>query len=154
MKKKDVFIEARKYLGNRYHLFEEIGLDTDEAVTTKWKLFRKYPGYLHDDSGPIMTSETHSEKDLLKFAKKHKYYNTEKCMTKLLVLNAYIGMALSLINIYFNNHELKLFFYGIEFVIFTVSIPMLIIVNHNMIVDKLEIDEMFKELKEMCEQDE
>lgn len=144
--------KIRKYLGDRYHLHVTLGGENLEVES--WKLFRKYPGYLTDGSTAIMTSETHSEEDLYKFAKKHKYYKTERIITKLFVLVAYIGMILGIISSTLDNNDLYCFYFGIEFVIFFVGLSMIPFYMHNLNVDQLECKEMFKELEEMCEQDE
>lgn len=136
--------KIRKWLGNRYHL--NVSLSGNHLENVEWKLFRKYPGYLTDGSEAIMTSETNTDEELYKFAKKHRQFDTERCITKLLVLNAFLGMILSVINIYFDNENLRMFFYGIEFVIFTTTIPMFFICNHNFKVDELELKELFKEI--------
>ena len=136
--------KIRKWLGNRYHL--NVSLSGNHLENVEWKLFRKYDGWMNDGSEAIMTNETHSEEELYKFAKKHRQFDTERCLIKLLVLNAFLGMILSVINIYFDNEELRMFFYGIEFVIFTTTIPMFFIFNHNLKVDELELKELFKSL--------
>ena len=144
--------KIRKWLGNKYHLY--VSLSGNKLENTEWKLFRKYPGYLKDGSKAIMTSETHSEKELYKFAKKHRYFNPEKVILKIVQFFACIGLVMSINNYYSENDSYRMFFLGFETVIITISIIMFFVYCHNTSVDKLELTELFKELKEECEKDE
>lgn len=144
--------KIRKYLGDRYHLHVTLGGENLEVES--WKLFRKYPGYLMDGSTAIMTSETHSEEDLYKFAKKHRRFETNPTKNGLLVIIAFISMLIPFINIVLNNNYLKMFFYGTQLAIWFISLPTFILIEHNIALDEKETLEILKELKEKCEQDE
>lgn len=144
--------KIRKWLGNRYHL--NVSLSGNHLENVEWRLFRKYDGWINDGSKAIMTNETHSEEELYKFAKKHRQFDEGKCMIRIIQINAFLAMILSIINIYFNSEKLKIFFFGMEFVIITTAISMFFIYNYNLKVDKLELKELFKKLEEKCEKNE
>lgn len=133
MIKKDVFYEVRYRLGDKYHLSRELDWDEEKKglYTKSWKLFLKYDGYMEDYSKPIMTSETNTEKELLKFAKKNSFYKIDRIILQANVIISLIFMALVIINSFFRIKWLTFFFYGGEFVLITVSIIVFIFLNKN-----------------------
>ena len=144
--------KIRKWLGEDYHLC--VSLSGENLEDKNWKLFRKYPGYLTDDSEAIMTSETNTDEDLYKFAKKHRRFETNPMKNGLIVIIAFIVMIIPFINILLKNDYLKMFFWGTQFVIWFICIPTFILIEHNIKIQELEFFEVLKELKEKCEKDE
>lgn len=143
--------KIRKWLGDKYHL--NVTLGGEKLEVESWNLFRKYPGYLTDDSKAIMTSETNTDEELYKFAKKHRRFETNPIKNGLFIIIAFIAMLISFINIFLNNDYLKMFFYGTQFMIWFIAFPTFILIEHNIAVDEKETLEIFKELKEKCEKD-
>ena len=90
MTNKDEY-KIRKWLGDRYHLNTEITFKEDKTKIEKWKLFRVYPNWMTDGSEPIMTSKTHTDKELIEFAKKHRKYD-------LSIIDNIVFLALSYLN--------------------------------------------------------
>lgn len=100
-------MKARRLLDyDKYHLCE-----TFDGFNETWKLFEKYDGWMHDGSEPIMTSETNTEKELLKFAKKHKEYKIIDFYMFLLIIPI-TAVILSFVNIKFNSELLRGIIYG------------------------------------------
>lgn len=144
--------KIRKWLGDKYHL--NVTLGGEKLEVESWNLFRKYPGYLTDDSEAIMTSETNTDEELYKFAKKHRRFETNPTKNGLFVILAFIAGLIPFINIFLNNDYLKMFFYGTQFMIWFIALPTFILIEHNIKVDEKETLEILKELKEKCEKDE
>lgn len=93
---------------DKYHLYQESTLG---SKNTKWKLFEKYDGWMHDGSEPIMTSETNTEKELLKFAKQHKEYKIIDFYMFLLIIPI-TSVILSFVNVKFHSELLRGIIYG------------------------------------------
>lgn len=100
-------LKARRLLDyNKYHLCV-----TFDGIIETWKLFEKYDGWMTDGSEPIMTSETNTEKELLRFAKKHKEYKIIDFYMFLLIIPI-IALILSFVNIKLNSELLSGMVYG------------------------------------------
>lgn len=61
----------------RFHLCVSAEYDENHNLKESWKLFVKYDGWFNDGSKEIMSSETHTDEELKKFAKKVKTYNIQ-----------------------------------------------------------------------------
>lgn len=133
MSNMDIFDKARMYLGDYYHLHQNLEWNKEkkELYTKSWKLFLKYNGYLEDGSEPIMTSETNTEKDLLKFAKENRFYQIDIVILKGNLFIAMCFFILTIINSFFRIKELRFFFYGGEFVLMTIGIVASIFLTKN-----------------------
>ena len=91
---------------DKYHLNV-----TNDGVIVTWKLFEKYDGWMTDGSEPIMTSETNTEKELLKFAKKHKEYKIIDFYLFLFIIPV-IALILCFVNVKFHSELLRGIIYG------------------------------------------
>ena len=101
--------KARRLLDyDKYHLNEEFVFGNKN---TKWKLFEKYDGWMTDGSEPIMTSETNTEKELLKFARKHKEYKIIDFYMFLLII-PFVAVILGFVNIKYHSELLRGIIYG------------------------------------------
>lgn len=66
-----------------------------------WELFKhyeKFDEYMSSYNKPIMTNRSHTEKELLKFAKKHREYNIydlSKILTRILISLMWISLFVS-----------------------------------------------------------
>lgn len=140
MKIKDEY-KIRRWLGDRYHLNTEITFKEDKTKIEKWKLFRVYPGWMKDNSGAIMTSETHTDKDLMKFAKKHRKYDLSLLDNMTFVVIAHFNIILVILSFLLGSKCLLGFTYGINFVIIVTCIIKDIFINKNSKVSKLEFKE-------------
>lgn len=140
MTNKDEY-KIRKWLGDRYHLNPEITFKEDKTKIEKWKLFRVYPNWMTDGSEPIMTSETHTDKDLMKFAKKHRKYDLSMVDNKTFIVIAHFNFILVILSFLLGSKCLLGFTYGINFVIIVTCIIKDIFINKNSKVIKLEFKE-------------
>ena len=140
--RKKKYEKIRYYLGDSYHLHECYTADN------KWefKLYRKYEGWMKDNSGPIMTSEDHTYEDLYKFAKKHRKYNIRLILPWAYMALAWIALILSFIGGYTHNDSLRYISRGIDISIFVICPVHIILSWHNSKVELMEIEERFKEL--------
>ena len=87
-----------KYLDHdEYHINREYL----EGHPEKWRLFKKYEGWLFDGSKPIMTGENSSLEDLLKFIKAHRRIEIIEVFNFSTFIISLINLALVLINLFF-----------------------------------------------------
>lgn len=140
MKNKDEY-KIRRWLGDRYNLNTEITFKEDKTKIEKWKLFRVYPGWMEDNSGAIMTSETHTDDDLIKFAKKHRKYDLSMVDNTIFVIMSYLNFFTIILNVWIKNKYLAGFYWGINFLIIITSIVKLIFIEKNSKVTNLEFKE-------------
>lgn len=133
--------KIRRWLGDRYLLNTEITFKKDKTKIEKWKLFRVYPGWMEDNSKAIMTSETHTDKELMKFAKKHRKYDLSMLDNITFIIIAWLNLVLVIFNIFIKNKYLAGFYWGINFLIIITSIVKLIFIEKNSKVTNLEFKE-------------
>ena len=155
MKSKDEW-KIRRWLGDRYHLNTEVTFKQDtKKIETKiesWKLFRVYPGWMEDNSKAVMTSETHTDKELIKFAKKNRIYDLRLSYPKMFVIISWLNVFILIINsLLFKSALITGFYYGICFVIIITSIIHLKFLNHNSKIEVKEFEEKMTLLKEDLE---
>lgn len=140
--------KIRKMLGKRFHL--SVSLEGEKLETTKWKLFRKYengdPIYYSKDNKAIMTSETHTEEDLYKFAKSHKKYDLYETNKKERILILSIMIVLATINMFINLNTISIIVLTVDFTIMFQMFIEIFIDNKNFKVDMLEMRENFHSL--------
>lgn len=85
-----------KYLDHdEYHINREYLTGHPEV----WRLFKKYEGWLFDNSKPIMTSENSSLEDLLKYMKDHRRIDLIVVFNFSTFIISLINLALVLINL-------------------------------------------------------
>lgn len=117
----------------KYHLCEEYN-----GIDSKWKLFEKYETWMDDGSKPIMTSETHTEEDLIKFAKEHRTYKfVDIC--KVLVIISLVNLVILILGIVTKNGYLKNLVTGSNLCIILLSIIVGIMDTKNFKVNCLEL---------------
>lgn len=130
-------MKARRLLDyDKYHLNEEFVFGNKN---TKWKLFEKYDGWMTDGSEPIMTSEKNTEKELLKFAKKHKEYKIIDFYMFLLIIPI-IALILSFINIKFHSELLRGITYGFNICTWIIVLVDIFVNSKNYKVFNLELE--------------
>lgn len=100
----------------KYHLYEEYN-----GIDSKWKLYEKYETWMEDGSGPIMTSETHTEEDLIKFAKEHRTYKFID-ISKTLVIISFVNFAILILGILLKNEYLQVLVTGSNLCIILMSV--------------------------------
>lgn len=100
----------------KYHLYEEYN-----GIDSKWKLYEKYETWIEDGSGPIMTSETHTEEDLIKFAKEHRTYKFID-ISKTLVIISSVNLAILILGILLKNEYLQALVTGSNLCIILMSV--------------------------------
>ncbi len=116
----------------KYHLYEEYN-----GIDSKWKLFEKYETWMEDGSGPIMTSETHTEEDLIKFAKEHRTYKFID-ISKILVIISFANLLFLILGAVLKNGYLRILVTGSNLCIILMSIIVGLMDYRNFKVDFLE----------------
>lgn len=136
--------KIRKYLGKNYHLHTRF-------PSGEWLLYKKYTSwrdYISEENKPIMTNETHTEEDLLKFAKKHRKYDIRNCSGIISLALIYISTIFSVLNFAIFNFKWWSYFHiGFCLGIGVVFIVSTILDIHNLDVEYLEINEESKRLE-------
>ena len=144
MKNKDEW-KIRRWLGDRYHLNTEITFEEDKTKVESWKLFRVYPGWMKDNSDAIMTSETHTDKELFEFAKKYRKYDLSIVGGNTMAIVAWLNLILVFFNaLLFRKVFIRGFIYGIDFTIIVVSLAKIIYLKKNEKVEDNEFEEIMK----------
>lgn len=135
--------KARRLLDyKKYHLCEEYN-----GIDSKWKLFEKYETWMDDGSKPIMTSETHTEEDLIKFAKEHRTYKfVDIC--KVLVIISLVNLVILILGIVTKNGYLRNLVTGSHLCIILLSIIVGIMDAKNFKVNCLELKAKIRREKE------
>lgn len=127
--------KIRKMLGKNYHLMV--------SSDGKWSLFRKYDDwdkYISPNNKAIMTSETNTEDELLKFAKEHKRYDELKirCIVRSLIL--FVAVILSFMNCWLSSELIFGIVWGINISIIIINDAELIVAEHNFKITKKEFN--------------
>ena len=94
--------KIRKMLDpEKYHLYCELQDVTqqDLSIVKEWMLFRKHDNWMTDGSKPIMSSETNTYKQLLKFATEHKTYDVGSYLCKFRVIVSFCLLAIVILNV-------------------------------------------------------
>lgn len=141
--------KVRKYLDqNYYHLYEEVGTEH------KWKLFEKHDGWLFDGSEPIMTSETHSYDDLLKFVKSHRALEEDKAIFKVGTVLIWTMCALSILNsIFWHKAIIGGFVLGVDLVVLLNAVVFARVSDSKLKLSCLRLAESEKKLYELIKGD-
>lgn len=126
----------------KYHLFEEYN-----GVDSEWKLFEKYETWMDDGSKPIMTSETHTEEDLIKFAKEHRTYKFID-ISKILVIISFANLLFLILGAVLKNGYLRILVTGSNLCIILMSIIVGLMDYKNSKVYYLELKAKFRREKE------
>lgn len=126
----------------KYHLYEEYN-----GIDSKWKLFEKYETWMEDGSGPIMTSETHTEEDLIKFAKEHRTYKFID-ISKILVIISFANLLFLILGAVLKNGYLRILVTGSNLCIILMSIIVGLMDYKNSKVYYLELKAKFRREKE------
>ena len=134
--------KIREYLGDRYHL----NVQYTENGEIKWKLFKKYNGWLYDNSEAIMTGDKSTEDDLIKFAKKHRDYNESLILSKSMIIIATINLFIAVANCFFKNVFLRGFVNGANFIVILISFIKIRISSKRLKVSELECKEALERL--------
>lgn len=115
----------------------------------EWKLFgnKDTSFYFSKFNEPIMTSKTHTEEDLLKFAKEHHKYDESLSLFNFRVIFAYLTVVLCIINFKLNSPYLSGMIWGINLIIIVEGIFQHIISNHNFKITMKEFEERRKNFK-------
>ena len=117
----------------------------------EWSLFRFYDDfneYMSPDNKPIMTSKTHTEKELLKFAKKHRIIDFQRTNFVIRLTVCYINLFICLLSIALNNDFLRGFNWCLNILIIAWALIDLYISEHNFKATMKELEERHKKIKE------
>lgn len=135
--------KIREYLGDRYHLFVEY--KSQEEII--WKVYRKYEGWMFDNSKPVLEGDKSTEDELLNFAKKHRDYNESLILSKSMIIIATINLFIAVANCFFKNVFLRGFVYGVNLTIILLSFIKLRISSKRLKVSELELKEAKERMK-------
>ena len=127
--------KIREMLGKNYHL--------SVSSEGEWFLYRKYDDwdkYTSPNNKAIMTSETNTEDELLKFAKEHKRYDELeiRCTVRTLILFA--AVILSFMNCWLSSELICGIVLGIDIAIVIIVVAELIVSEHNFKITKKELN--------------
>lgn len=141
--------KIRHLLKDNYHLCTEY--DWNFKVK-KWKLYKKYDvmsTYFRSDNKPIMTSETHTLKDLYKFAKKHHKINLMQSIHLTGTIIAVICLLVSILNTFvFKNDIVRYCIFTTDIVLIIIFTVIFVIDNRNFNIDMLEMKEEINRMRE------
>lgn len=135
--------KIREYLGDRYHLNVQYTKDGE----IKWKLFKKYNGWLYDNSEAIMTGNKSTEDELLRFAKKHRSYDERIILSKSMIVIACINLIVATANCFLKIEGLRHFINGVNFTIILLSFIKMRISSKRLKVSELELKEAKERIK-------
>ena len=136
--------KIRKLLGNDYCLETRAVFPIQKERRGRWALYSDKDTYLER---PIMTSETNTEKELLKFAKKHHEYNITLFHSKLRVAVAVVIMIAMWANIFINNSTIRIVALSIDAYLVFECLLSWLVDNHNFKVKMLKFREEVKYLR-------
>lgn len=136
--------KIREYLGDRYHLIIFMGIGKD---TYTWKLYRKYNGWLYDNSKPVLEGDKSTEDELLRFAKKHRDYNESLILSKSMIIIAIISLFVAVANCFFKNVFLRGFVNGANFIVILISFIKMKVSSKRLKVSELELKEAKERMK-------
>lgn len=132
--------KIRKLLGTDYHL--SVSYNDDDTV--KWLLFRNYHNpkvYFSKDNEAIMTSDDHTEEDLLEYAKQHHNIDIYKVMHIVRLAILTVMIILSILNIFLHNNEIRAVILSVDAVLMIELFVSNLVFNHNWNVSMRELDE-------------
>ena len=139
-------LEIRMLLDEKkYHLNTTVTFDEFVGKTVDWKLFKKHDGWLTDGSKPIMSSETHTEEELLKFAKKHKEYKLVD-FSKMFLIVPIFTLFIAIVNLFIDSEFMRGTILGLNIAVIFVCIIITFIINRNKEVLDLEFIEYFERI--------
>lgn len=137
--------KIRKLLGNDYYLKTSIIFPIQKEKRNHWALYSDKDIYLEK---PIMTSETNTEKELLKFAKKHHEYDITLFHSKLRVVVAFAMMAAAWANIFINSSTIRIATLSVDAYLIFECLLSGLVDNHNFKAKILKYREEVKYLRE------
>ena len=138
--------KIRKLLGKRFHL--SVSYDGKNLEITEWKLFKKYengdPVYYSNDNKAIMTSDTHTEEELYKFAKSHQKYDLYKVNRTTRTVLLSIVLIMAILNIFIISKTISTIVLTTDFILMLLMFIEMIVDDKNFKVDMLEFRENFR----------
>lgn len=136
--------KIRKLLGNDYCLKTSIIFPIQKKIRGRWALYSDKDICLER---PIMTSETNTEKELLKFAKKHHEYDITLFHSKLRVAVAIVMMIAAWANIFINSSTIRIVTLSVDAYLIFECLLSGLVDNHNFKAKCLKFREEFKYLR-------
>lgn len=119
-------------------------ISNTKKIRGRWALYSDKDIYLER---PIMTSETNTEKELLKFAKKHHEYDINLFHSKLRVVVAFTMMIASWANIFINSSTIRIVTLSVDAYLIFECLLSGLVDNHNFKVKILKFREEVKYLR-------
>jgi len=143
--------KIRKLLGNRYHLCTCLGKDFE---VSEWYLYRKYDDskiYFSKENKEIMSSETNTLEDLMKFAKKHHKIDEHVVINNTVLIVLWIAFIVCLINSFiWNSGYIRAIVLTADFFGILITFVSHIVWEKNWKVEMYELNENFaRNMKEL-----
>lgn len=135
--------KIRRLLGSDYHLSVSYG----ENDTVKWSLFKNYHDpkvYFSKDNEAIMTSEDHTEEDLLEYAKTHHNIDVHKTMHIVRFTILIMMLILCTINIFLKDTVIRTIILSVDAVLMIELGISHYIFNHNWNVTMRNLNDYMK----------
>lgn len=102
---------------------------------------------MFDNSEPVLEGDKSTEDELLRFAKKHRYYNEGLILSSAMAIIATINLFIAAANCFFKNVFLRGFINGVNFIVILISFIKMRVSSKRLKVSELEL----KEAKERME---
>ena len=135
--------KIRRLLGNDYHLSVSYGKDDK----VKWSLFNSYCDpkvYFSKDNEAVMTSEDHTEEDLLKYAKTHHNIDMHKTMHLVRFVILMVMLILGAFNVFLNNNVIRTVILSVDVMLLIESGISCYVFNHNWNVTMRKLNDYIK----------
>lgn len=143
--------KVRKLLGNDYHLCVTVDVNKGDG----WKLFKYYENekkYLSDINTPLMTSETNTDKELLKFAKEHHRISLPRVLVTTNLIIGIICLIILILNMFiFNNNIIRGIVLAIDIIVLFYNLLISKVTDHNCKADFLDFEDRMKQLRKTFE---
>lgn len=138
--------KIRRMLGTKYHLC------TDNEGW--WVLYRYYNDadlYFSPDNKAVMSSDTHTEEDLIKYLKKHGEWDLHIVIMNCNFVISLLVLFLSIVNVFLRITTLRGIIFGWLLMSLTISIINNCVMHHNSNVTMREFQEHLAKLSEKNE---
>lgn len=134
--------KIRRMLGDKYHLCSD-----NEGWWVLYKYYKDADIYFSPDNKSIMSSDTHTEEDLMKYLKSHAEWDLHTAMMKYDFVLSLLVFPLALANIFLGNMFLRGVLLALVLMLVGVTIVNNVVMMHN---NKVQLTE-FREYMEQIE---
>ena len=128
--------KIRRMLGEKYHLCSD-----NKGWWVLYRYYRDTDIYFSLDNKSIMSSDTHTEEDLIKFLKTHAEWDLHTAMMKYDFVLSLLVFPLALVNIFLGNMFLRGALLALVLMLVGITIVNNIVMMHNNKVQMIEFRE-------------